>query len=202
MRERAVPPWYAQQPASFMGIYLAGTVSVPAHARSLYRSGKVCSKKIANLGEESLKKINSLSSQPQISSYQMITRRNIRVKVMQTLYSLESQERFRRNRKMLRKILNKHFDQSGQLLIYMLYFLTELARYAEKDSLFRSSKHLPSQLDKNVNTKLAGNQLAMENAGTGELSEVALKEIQTRKYPAERIDQKSCTRSLVHNTGI
>src|ERR1700730_12773079 len=87
----------------------------------------------------------------------MITRRNIRVKIMQTLYSLEAQD----NQKTgdAQKILQKHFDQSRQLLIYLIYFLTELARYAETDSLRRSSKHLPTELDKNVNTKLAGNQL-------------------------------------------
>ena len=87
----------------------------------------------------------------------MITRRNIRVKIMQTLYALEAQE----NQKTAdaQRILQKHFDQSRQLLIYLIYFLTELARYAETDSLRRSSKHLPSELDKNVNTKLAGNQL-------------------------------------------
>ena len=87
----------------------------------------------------------------------MITRRNIRVKIMQTLYSLEAQE----NQKTgdAQKILQKHFDQSRQLFIYLIFFLTELARYAETDSLRRSSKHLPTELDKNVNTKLAGNQL-------------------------------------------
>jgi transcription antitermination protein NusB len=87
----------------------------------------------------------------------MITRRNIRVKIMQTLYSLEAQD----NQKTgdAQKILQKHFDQSRQLLVYLIYFLTELARYAETDSLRRSSKHLPTELDKNVNTKLAGNQL-------------------------------------------
>ena len=76
---------------------------------------------------------------------------------MQTLYSLEAQD----NQKTgdAQKILQKHFDQSRQLLIYLIYFLTELARYAETDSLRRSSKHLPTELDKNVNTKLAGNQL-------------------------------------------
>jgi transcription antitermination protein NusB len=87
----------------------------------------------------------------------MITRRNIRVKIMQTLYSLEAQEN-QKTADALR-ILQKHFDQSRQLLIYLIYFLTELARYAETDSLRRSSKHLPTELDKNVNTKLAGNQL-------------------------------------------
>jgi transcription antitermination protein NusB len=76
---------------------------------------------------------------------------------MQTLYSLEAQENNKTGD--AQKILQKHFDQSRQLLIYIIYFLTELARYAETDSLRRSSKHLPTELDKNVNTKLAGNHL-------------------------------------------
>jgi transcription antitermination protein NusB len=76
---------------------------------------------------------------------------------MQTLYSLEAQDNNKTGD--AQKILQKHFDQSRQLLIYLIYFLTELARYAETDSLRRSSKHLPTELDKNVNTKLAGNQL-------------------------------------------
>ena len=87
----------------------------------------------------------------------MITRRNIRVKIMQTLYSLESQENAKPGE--AQKILQKHFDHSRQLLVYLLFFLTEIARYAEKDSARRSGKHLPTELDKNVNTKLAGNQL-------------------------------------------
>jgi N utilization substance protein B len=87
----------------------------------------------------------------------MITRRNIRVKIMQTLYSLEAQENTKQGD--AQKILQKHFDYSRQLLVYLLFFLTEIARYAEKDSVRRSSKHLPTELDKNVNIKLAGNQL-------------------------------------------
>ncbi|MDP9042242.1 MAG: transcription antitermination factor NusB [Bacteroidota bacterium] len=76
---------------------------------------------------------------------------------MQTLYSLEAQDNHKSED--AQKILKKHFDQSRQLLIYLIYFLTELARYAETDSLRRSSKHLPTEHDKNVSTKLAGNQL-------------------------------------------
>lgn len=87
----------------------------------------------------------------------MITRRNIRVKIMQTLYSLESQKNAKPGE--AQKILQKHFDHSRQLLVYLVFFLTEIARYAEKDSVRRSGKHLPTELDKNVNTKLAGNQL-------------------------------------------
>jgi N utilization substance protein B len=76
---------------------------------------------------------------------------------MQTLYSLEAQDNLKTGD--AQRILQKHFDQSRQLLIYLIFFLTELARYAETDSLRRSAKHLPSEGDKNVNTKLAGNQL-------------------------------------------
>src|SRR5882672_5380838 len=88
----------------------------------------------------------------------MISRRNIRVKVMQTLYAVEAQDEFAKPGEAV-KILQKHFDQSRQLFVYLIYFLTELARYAETDSMLRSAKHLPTDLDKNVNTKLAGNEL-------------------------------------------
>lgn len=87
----------------------------------------------------------------------MISRRNIRVKVMQTLYTLEAQEQNMKPGEPVR-ILQKHFDQSRQLLVYLLYFLTEVARYAETDSRVRASKHLPNVQDLNVNIKLAGNE--------------------------------------------
>lgn len=99
----------------------------------------------------------------------MISRRNIRVKVMQTLYTLEAQEQPRKPEEEAQKpaikpadplkILQKHFDQSRQLLSYLIYFITEVARYAETDSRLRASKHLPSEEDLKVNIKLAGNEL-------------------------------------------
>lgn len=49
-------------------------------------------------------------------------------------------------------------EWTRQLLTYLIYFVTEVARYAETDSRLRSSKHLPSEADKNVNIKLAGNE--------------------------------------------
>src|ERR1700752_3870449 len=86
----------------------------------------------------------------------MISRRNIRVKVMQTLYTLDGQEQTLKPGDPVR-ILQKHFDQSRQLLTYLIYFITEIARYAETDSRLRASKHLPSTQDLNVNIKLTGN---------------------------------------------
>lgn len=88
----------------------------------------------------------------------MISRRIIRVKVMQTLYSLDTMEGSANPGEPVR-LLNKHFDQTRQLLAYTLFFLTEVLRYAETDARNRASKHLPSAEDLAVNTKLAGNTL-------------------------------------------
>ena len=92
----------------------------------------------------------------------MISRRNIRVKVMQVIYALESQEETSLNSASTEsstKILLKQFDQSRELLVYLLYFITQVARYAEVDARNRASKHLPTPEDLNVNTKIAGNEL-------------------------------------------
>ncbi|HEX2607100.1 MAG TPA: transcription antitermination factor NusB [Flavisolibacter sp.] len=88
----------------------------------------------------------------------MISRRNIRVKVMQTIYTLSTLEQSVKPGEPI-KLLQRHFDQSRDLFIYITYFLTEVANYAEKDSYVRSSKHLPSAEDLAVNTKIAGNEL-------------------------------------------
>jgi N utilization substance protein B len=88
----------------------------------------------------------------------MISRRIIRVKVMQTLYSLETQESLIPSGEAV-KLLQKHFDQSRQLLVYLIHFITEVARYAETDAKNKASKHLPSKKDLEVNIKIAGNEL-------------------------------------------
>jgi len=91
----------------------------------------------------------------------MISRRNIRVKVMQTLYTLESGGQAGTPEEIV-KTLEKHFTQTRQLLIYLIYFITELARYAETDSRIRSGKHLPTPEDRNINIKLTGNEIVQK----------------------------------------
>mgnify|MGYP001028182372 CR=1 FL=1 len=88
----------------------------------------------------------------------MISRRNIRVKVMQTLYSLETQENLISSTDAI-KLLQKQFAQSKELLVYITYFLTEVARYAETDAKNRASKYIPTEKDLQVNTKIAGNEV-------------------------------------------
>jgi len=57
------------------------------------------------------------------------------------------------------KLLQRHFEQSKDLLTYLTYFLTEIARYAETDAHIKSNKHLPTREDLNVNIKIAGNEI-------------------------------------------
>jgi N utilization substance protein B len=88
----------------------------------------------------------------------MINRRNIRVKVMQTLYTMGTLENEAKPGEAV-KILQKHFDQTRQLFIYLIYFLSEITRYAETDAHTRASKHLTTYEDFHVNTKIAGNEV-------------------------------------------
>ena len=89
----------------------------------------------------------------------MLSRRNIRVKVMQTLYSVETMNKETRPGEPL-QILKKNLENSEQLFTFLTYFILEVARYSEKDALQKSQKYLPSESDLRVNTKIAGNELA------------------------------------------
>ncbi len=87
----------------------------------------------------------------------MISRRNIRVKVMQLLYMIESADSGNTFKQPI-QTLEKQLDKSRELLIYLIFFLSEVARYAETNAQKRASKNLPSVSDMNVNIKIAGNE--------------------------------------------
>lgn len=96
----------------------------------------------------------------------MISRRNIRVKVMQTLYAVATHEKELRPGEPQR-ILQNHIDQTRNLFVYLIYFLTEVCRYAETSAHHRAGKHLTTFEDLHVNTKIAGNTVLwkmLENA--------------------------------------
>jgi transcription antitermination protein NusB len=91
----------------------------------------------------------------------MINRRNIRIKVMQVLYMLELALEDGGIKNPVNE-LQKQFDKSRDLLVYLIYFLTEVAKYAEVEARNKANKHLPTASDLNINTKLAGNTLLWE----------------------------------------
>lgn len=88
----------------------------------------------------------------------MISRRTIRVKVMQTLYTIATFDTAPAPA-VHTSLLKQQFDQPRRLLVHLLWLLTEVLRYPEKHAHQKASKHLPSAEDLNINTKLAGNEL-------------------------------------------
>jgi N utilization substance protein B len=99
-----------------------------------------------------------LSSQPKNKFLKMLSRRNIRVKVMQTLYSIETINKETRPGEP-KQILKKNLENSQQLFTYLIYYILEVALYSEKDALKKSKKYLPTESDLKVNTRIAGNEL-------------------------------------------
>lgn len=77
---------------------------------------------------------------------------------MQTLYALDSMNGESKPGEPL-TILTKKVEQSRHLLTYLVYFVTEVARYSETDARQKASKHLPTAEDLKVNTKIAGNEV-------------------------------------------
>jgi N utilization substance protein B len=94
---------------------------------------------------------------------------------MQTVYAIETQELFtpaangekdkaipltseKRTEKAI-ELLQDHFDKSLHLLVYLVHTLTRIAQFATTYAHQKASKHLPSQEDLAVNTKIAENEL-------------------------------------------
>ncbi len=55
--------------------------------------------------------------------------------------------------------LQKQLDKSRELFIYLVYFIIEVARFAETDAKNRAAKNLITTADLNVNIKIAGNEI-------------------------------------------
>ena len=107
----------------------------------------------------------------------MISRRNIRVKVMQTLYTMGTWQNETKPPEP-QQLLQDHFNQVRSLLVYLIYFLAEVTRYAETHAFRKAGKHLPTAQDLNVNIKIAGNEVLWKM-----LEDPALKEQFAKEKP-------------------
>lgn len=101
---------------------------------------------------------------------------------MQCLYAAESESVLPTESTSV-KLLQSYLDQTAELFTFCIYFLTEIARYAETDSKIRSSKHLPSYEDLHVNIKMAGNTLLWKILETGSFQSIVKK-----KHFSERLN--------------
>lgn len=90
----------------------------------------------------------------------MLSRRSVRIKAMQLLYSKD------RDESLSKRDLVKNYDfginQSYELFLYCLYIMMQITSSAENDLIKRKSKHLPSDYDKIFTDKLYSNPLIQD----------------------------------------
>ncbi len=93
----------------------------------------------------------------------MISRRNIRVKVMQTLYTLSTlEDGAQGNKEAAARILNDKLNNVLDIFTVAVLYTIRIAQYAETDAQHRSSKYLRSDEDMNVDTSIAANGFVMK----------------------------------------
>lgn len=85
----------------------------------------------------------------------MLSRRSVRIKVMQLLYMLNRDEQLTPAE--LVKDYNDGIWKTYELYIFQLYLLLRVTQYAEKDAINRAAKLLPSDEDKNFQPRLYSN---------------------------------------------
>lgn len=119
----------------------------------------------------------------------MISRRNIRITVMQALYSIDSFQESSSPKK-LESLVNSKFDQTKFLFHYILFFISELAKYAETDAQQKSNKHLPTQEDLNIDTKIANNIIIVKTVQNESFLKVL------KQYPAHQYLDKELLKKI------
>jgi N utilization substance protein B len=129
---------------------------------------------------------------PANANEKMISRRNIRVKVMQGIYAIRTGSLPPIAEGDAEKILKKNFNLTLALFTYEIWFLTEVARYAETDARNRGSKHLPSAQDLSVSVKISGNELLWRILESDFFKQA------TVQFRPELIDSESWVRNVYH----
>ncbi len=88
----------------------------------------------------------------------MISRRNIRVKVMQTLYTLASlSDGAQGNKEAAARILNDKLDHVLDIFTVAVLYTLRIAQYAETDAQKRTDRYLKVVEDLNIDTSIAVN---------------------------------------------
>ncbi len=87
----------------------------------------------------------------------MLSRRALRVKAMQTLYA-HSQSSDTKVSSLVQQLLQS-IDEAYRLYLYNTWVMTKVAQYAQEDKERRSKKHLRTDADKNVDTRIAAHPI-------------------------------------------
>lgn len=89
----------------------------------------------------------------------MLSRRNIRVKVMQCLYAINRDKSIVSGDSSTTQVYRDCIANSYELYLFNVLQIKEVAKYALKDEAHRKGKHLPSDFDRNFSPKLYTNDL-------------------------------------------
>jgi N utilization substance protein B len=103
----------------------------------------------------------------------MLNRRHLRVKVLQALYSYEQSEG--KTVQAVEKELLKGIDQVYEMYIWVLSLLIETADFVTVDARERANRFLPTDEDKNANTRLSGNKFILALTANPEYLKAASK---------------------------
>lgn len=87
----------------------------------------------------------------------MLSRRNVRIKVMQMLYSQSKDESLTSEDLLTR--YSSRINKSFQLYLFNLLYFLRIAEYAKEDAERKMSKFLPTDEDKQFTAKLCENEL-------------------------------------------
>jgi transcription antitermination protein NusB len=85
----------------------------------------------------------------------MLSRRSVRIKVMQLLYTLTRDESITFDQ--AKKLYWNSIEDSYELFLFNIYNIIQIAKVSTDDLLKRKAKHLPSELDKKFTSKLWDN---------------------------------------------
>lgn len=89
----------------------------------------------------------------------MLSRHNIRIKVLQTLYAFFQSEDT--DTKIAEKNYLKSVDESYRLYLLNMLFLQEVAGYSKKDWEIKSNKYVPTEADRRASLRLYENEVLL-----------------------------------------
>jgi len=103
----------------------------------------------------------------------MLSRRSVRVKVMQLLYMLNRDESLELSE--VQKAYKDGIWKAFELYIYHLFVTLRVAQYAEKDAANRAAKHVPTDEDKVFEPRLSNNNCTNSLANHTEFLQLVAK---------------------------
>ena len=92
----------------------------------------------------------------------MISRRNIRIKVMQTLYSMSTTENTDSEYTTAARLLEDKLEQSLDIFTFSVLLIVRVAQYAEVDAQLRANRYLKAEEDQDVSVKIATNSFVLK----------------------------------------